>query len=475
MNVLVLDIDSLRLDHVGAYGYGPPTTPHIDGVAADGIRFTRAYAANSPCMPSRAALLSGRFGIHNGVATHGVLGQTLFEPRTREQWTQPTEAFWTLPELLYNERVVTGGISSFPRHPARWFLNLWHEFYTPQEPAERPTAVPRETPPPRGLPGEGFQTPRAEAVVDLARRFVRSHSDDRFFLYTQLWDPHEPYNRCQAEIEPFRDVTPLPPHPTADEIDAHRSWDTVRGATDMNIASRGDVQELLARYDAEIRYADDHVGRLMETLKREELYAETLVVITADHGEEFGEHGSYRHHWSTHDGTQRIPLIIKPPSSVGGPSGASCDALVTNVDVGPTVAACLDIEPPSGWQGRPLTPLVADPDAGRDGAWRPYLVVDHGLYMAQRAVRTDRWKLVKTYHPGLWAEVTPSIQLFDLPADPWEQSNVAADYPDVVARLTGYRREWVDEHRGPAEDSLRRVAREGPAGYRWFTDAFDGM
>jgi arylsulfatase A-like enzyme len=335
--------------------------------------------------------------------------------------------------------------------------------------------VPRETPPPRGLPGEGFQTPRAEAVVDLARRFVRSHSDDRFFLYTQLWDPHEPYNRCQAEIEPFRDVTPLPPHPTADEIDAHRSWDTVRGATDMNIASRGDVQELLARYDAEIRYADDHVGRLMEALKREELYAETLVVITADHGEEFGEHGSYRHHWSTHDGTQRIPLIIKPPSSVGGPSGASCDALVTNVDVGPTVAACLDIEPPSGWQGRSLTSLVADPDAGRDGAWRPYLVVDHGLYMAQRAVRTDRWKLVKTYHPGLWAEVTPSIQLFDLPADPWEQSNVAADYPDVVARLTGYRREWVDEHRGPAEDSLRRVAREGPAGYRWFTDAFDGM
>jgi arylsulfatase A-like enzyme len=135
MNVLVLDIDSLRPDHVGAYGYGPPTTPHIDGVAADGIRFTRAYAANTPCMPSRAALLSGRFGIHNGVATHGVLGQTLFEPRTREQWTQPTEAFWTLPELVYNERVVTGGVSSFPRHPATWFLNLWHEFYTPQEPA----------------------------------------------------------------------------------------------------------------------------------------------------------------------------------------------------------------------------------------------------------------------------------------------------------------------------------------------------
>jgi len=152
-------------------------------------------------------------------------------------------------------------------------------------------------------------------------------------------------------------------------------------------------------------------------------------------------------------------MLVKPP---GGADGGAREDLVTNVDVAPTVADYLDLPRPAGWQGRSVRPLV-EGAVGTD--WRDHLVLDHGLYTAQRAVRTDRWKLVRTSHDGLWD--LPGRQLFDLDTDPWEQENVAEDYPEVVDRLSTTMAVWADRHRGHREDSLRRVAREGPAGLAW--------
>lgn len=466
MNVVVIDIDSLRPDHIGAYGYEAPTTANIDAVAADGIRFSRAYVANSPCMPSRAAFLSGRYGIHNGVETHGPRGTQLFSPATRPDWEALAEDYRTLPAVFFHDRRYTAGISSFPRHPAPWFARLWHEFRQPQEPATPDTsAVPREDPEPMGLPGEGFQTPRAEDVANLAIDVLEGIdvTEEPFFLYAQFWDPHEPYNRTESEIEPFRDETPMPPHPTATQIENHQDWDMVRAAPDMNVRDREDLHELLARYDAEIQYVDRHIGRIVDALRRWNRYDETLLVITADHGEEFGEHGEYRHHWSTHDGTQRVPLIIKPP--VAEPvEGGSTDELVTNVDLAPTLVDYAGLDRPDEWQGRSLRPAIE----GTVHDWRDAVVVDHGLYMAQRALRTDRWKLIRTYHPGLWTDVTPAIQLFDMNDDPWEQADVFRTHRDVVEDLRKRMAVWIERHRGPEEDALRRVARVGPTGFHRF-------
>jgi arylsulfatase A-like enzyme len=90
--------------------------------------------------------------------------------------------------------------------------------------------------------------------------------------------------------------------------------------------------------------------------------------------------------------------------------------------------------------------------------------VDHGLYTAQRAVRTDRWKFVRTYHPGHWGPVTPERQLFDMQADPYEQDDVADSHPEVVDELETTMAVWAERHVGPSEDSLHRTARQGPAG-----------
>ena len=466
MNVLCIDVDSLRADHVGAYGYDGNTTPNIDDLIADGVAFTRGYVANSPCMPSRAALTSGRYGIANGIETHGSQSQLVDRPENRTDWAgswtenEPDRPWWTLPELCFQNRIRTIGVSSFPRHPAPWFYHVWHEFHQPQEPAEEMTTEWGHV---------SFQTPRAETVTDRAIDALAGNDGEQFFLYAQYWDPHAPYNRSAADVERFRDVD-LPPYPTADQIETHRTWDTLRGATQEGIESRADLDDLISAYDAEVHYADRHVGRLLDYLRATDQYDETLVVLTGDHGEEFGEHGLYREHWSTHDGTQRVPMIVKPPAATTFEPGFR-DQLITNVDFAPTIADYLDLEPPERWQGQSLRPVLESAETeGREA-----IVVDHGLYTAQRAIRTDRWKLIRTYHPGMWDGVLPEYALFDMANDPWEQDDVADEHGDVVDELADSMDQWIDRYGTGDEDPLERVAERGPSGYNSFADEFDGI
>lgn len=472
MNVVYIDIDSLRHDHVGTYGYGGPTTPNIDALAADAVVFENAYVACSPCMPSRAGLLTGQYGIRNGVSTHGPTAQTVRSPKLDKQWFATWAEEWdkggreyltetrgdsrewlTLPEVFFHERVHTGAVSSFPRHTAPWFYHLWHEFLQPQEPDAE---------------GEYMQTPRAETVADLSIDFL-DRTDGPFFLYSQFWDPHAPYWRSETEVDRFRGVD-LPPYPTADQIADHQEWDAWSSATQMDIEDREDLAEVIHEYDAEIRYADEHVGRVIDRLKADGIYDETLIIVTADHGEEFGEHGLYRQHWSVHEGTQHVPLIVKPPASSDITPGRR-DQLVTNVDMPPTIVEFAGYEVPGSWQGDSLTPILEDSAAD----WRDHIVVDHGLYTAQRGVVTDRWKFIRTYHPGLWSGVVPDRQLFDLDEDPPEQEDRSSDRPEVVADLEDRMIRWAETHSGPYEDTLKMVARVGPSGYNGSKDRWSGI
>jgi arylsulfatase A-like enzyme len=448
VNVIYIDVDSFRPDHVGAYGYAPPTTPNIDAFAEDAVRFDTAYSANSPCIPSRAGTLSGRYGLTNGVETHGRLGMTMNAP---ESGGSP---FGTLPELFFDEFVHAAAVASFPRHPAPWFYHVWDEFHHPREESA----------------DEGMQSVRAERVADRALDVLDRNAADDLYLQVQFWDPHGQYRRSDEEVEAFRGETPVPPYPTAGQIAEHLEWgtwrypqdaaidDTVQYTDHDGIENREALAECLAHYDAEIRYADHHVGRLLDDLQDRGLYDDSLVVLAADHGEEFGEHGLYREHGNVHDPTQRIPLFVKPP---GGAGGRSRSEVVTNVDIAPTVADYAGLDAPDAWQGRSLCPLVE----GEDPEWRDGVVIDHGLYTAQRGYRTERWKLVYTLHAGYWPGVTPEWQLYDMEADPHEQDDIADERPGVVAELRDRMASWVGRFRGRDEDALYEVAREGPANY----------
>lgn len=447
--IVYLDIDSLRPDHIGAYGYDKDTTPRIDELAEDSVVFSNAYAANSPCMPSRAGLLSGRYGVDNGVETHGSRGQVLDQPASwdadeQADWDGRMEDYWTLPELFFHERRQTGAVSSFPRHPAPWFHQTWHEFRQPQEPEGD-----RET----------FATPRGEEVAtETLNMLERYAEEDSFLLYSQFWDPHVPYKRSDEEEGLFMDGEP-PPYPTEEQIREHRTWDCLGDAADAGIEDRSDLQEMMAGYDAEIHHVDRQAGKILDELHEQELYDEALIVLTADHGEEFGENGVYKKHWSVHEGTQRVPLIVKPP---GGADGQERGELVTNVDMAPTLADYADLDAPAAWQGESLRPLVE----GTDPDWRDVLVLDHGLHTAQRAVRTGDWKLIETYHPGDWKEQLPEQQLYRMD-DHREQDDLAEERPGIAERLVEEKEDWLQQY-GDNSDPLQEVAEEGPAGYLFY-------
>jgi arylsulfatase A-like enzyme len=213
---------------------------------------------------------------------------------------------------------------------------------------------------------------------------------------------------------------------------------------------------------------DQQVGRLLEYLKEAGLYDDSTIVLSGDHGEEFGEHGLYREHWSTHDGTQHVPLIVKPPAYHHVDESSSPE-LVTNVDIAPTLADYAGLDEPDRWHGWSLRDLVENT---RD-SWREHIVVDHGLYTAQRAVRTDRWKYIKTLHSGMWNSVIPDEQLYDMENDPWEQQNVINHHDDIAAELRAMMEEWTETH-GEGEP-LADVARNGPSGYNAFKDDWQGV
>lgn len=453
MKTIIIDIDSLRADQLGAYGHSQEITPEIDEFSEDSKIFTNAYVAGSPSMPSRASLLYGRFPVHHHVETHGTLGQTINHPYSwsfsvKKGWSGDLKEWWSLPETLFRNSVETCAVSSASRYPAPWMFNFWNRYVQPEEPDEDVTT---------------FASVEAEDVADHGLEFLEN-SGDEFMLYLQFWDPHMPMQRPEDEVEEFEDMD-IPEHPTDEQIEEHQSWETKNSASEKDIEDREDLRELYAKYRAEISYVDEQIGRIIEYLKEEDLYEDTLVIVTADHGEEFGEHGVYQEHWSTNEKIQKVPLLVKPPEDQ---EKERFDDLVSNVDLASTVADFHSLEEPEKWQGRSLKPLIEEENFD----WREFLVVDHGLHTAQKAIREGKWKMIQTLHPGDFGRKIQEMQLYDVEEDPYEQENLALEKPKLVERLKTNMDLWREQrmHRG---DPMKNVAERGPAGYRYLENSFE--
>src|SRR4051812_35896522 len=188
MRILYLDIDSLRPDHLACYGYHRRTSPNIDEIAARGVRFTNCYASDVPCLPSRTALFSGRFGIHNGVINHGGVASEVFnEGPARGFRSTLGQTCWM--QCLRNAGMKTATVSPFgERHSAfHWYAGFNEIFNTGKG----------------GIEGAHEITPVA---IDWLKRNAR---DDNWFLHVNLWDPHTPYRSPDAFGNPFKNE-PLP-------------------------------------------------------------------------------------------------------------------------------------------------------------------------------------------------------------------------------------------------------------------------
>ena len=439
--MVYIDIDALRPDHLGCYGYHRATSPNIDALASEAMVLDRCYTSDSPCLPSRTALFSGRFGLHTGVVNNG--GPT---GRLRDgEW----EGLVSLPAVLSRAGYHTVTFTTFAqRHHAWFFYAGWDEIH-------------------KHCNGNGMET--ADQVNTAVLPWLRSNTDrDRFFLHINYWDPHTPYRTPTAFGEPFANAAP-PDWPTDEAIIGHRQSYGPFSAQDLpvrrgayprqpsanSIATRDDFRKYIDGYDTGICYADAHVGQVLAELQRSPLWAETAVIISADHGENQGELNIYGDHRTADHPTCHVPLIVHWP---GVTHSGHNDRLVYQLDLSPTICELLGISSPGRWDGRSFTSALR----GTTFSGRPYLVFGHGASSCQRAVLCDDWLLIRTYHDGY--HPFPPVMLFNLRQDVYETCSQTIARPEVVDRLSRLMEEWWQAEVSQVEcgpDPLLEVLQQG--------------
>lgn len=453
MRVLYVDVDSLRPDHLGCYGYHRDTSPNIDAVAQDSIRFDNVYITDAPCLPSRTALFSGRFGFRTGVVGHGgTSAQPFIEGPERGFRDEFGRTSWMV--LLRKLGYKTATVSSFGERHAAWHWYAgWNEIYNPGK---------------RGLE-------IADEAVPIALDWLDNNgTDDHWFLHVNVWDPHTPFRTPAEYGNPFAD-DPLPDWFTEEMW--QRCWDgygphspqEANGYGYENlrdlypnqpsvIDSMDVVREWVDGYDVGIHYADTFIGQLFDKLKHLGIYDDTIIIISADHGENMGELNVWGDHQTACDITCHVPLIVRYP----GMDARVDDGLHYHFDWAATLVELLGGDVPEIWDGQSF----ADAFQRGDTVSRNYLVTSQGAWSCQRGVRFNRngtaYQLLYTYHDGY--KMVEPIMLFDLDNDPHLEHNIGNDSANLLSQSLAMLSEWQANMITSSQhdvDPLMTVMREG--------------
>ncbi|MFT6363575.1 MAG: arylsulfatase [Planctomycetota bacterium] len=330
-NVVLISVDSLRRDHLSTYGYKNalmphvPTTPAIDRLAKGGLRFDDAVSTTSWTLPSHMAMMTG-------------LPDTLHGVVNNEKRLDP--ALSTLAQLLRARGYQTGGFFTGPNlHPIFGFSQGFDTYESCSD-VEMPLDSFQGTTNPERFDmheasHKGLTSPalleRSLAWLDEA-----AAKEDPFFLFVHWWDPHYDYN---------------PPDEYAEMFDP--GYDGDSDATvffqSRQMKTHRDMQHVLSMYDAEIRYTDDHIGMLLERIEQLGLAKDTLIVFTADHGDEFFDHGKKGHQRNFYDESVRLPLVMRLPGVL--PTGQSVQRMARIQDIGPTILDLCDVAAPEYFEG----------------------------------------------------------------------------------------------------------------------------
>jgi len=456
-NVMLIVVDTLRADHATPYGYGRETTPEIQRLVADrGAVVETAYAQAPWTLPSAASYLTGSWPGDllgaGGMASYGI-----------------PEGATSLAEALSALGYATGGFIANPTlHEGNGFARGFDTFWSP--PVEAASLL-----------------LHADELSQRAIPWLVEHQRERFFLYAHYLDPHDPYDNPDVAggTSPF--------YPDYRGAISGRDVHALHAGKVALADPEDDVAHLTALYDSEIRYADRHVGRLLESLDPEVL-ADTLIVVTSDHGEELYERGGWKHGQTLYQEQIRVPLLVRWDGVV--PAGSRLAGTAMLIDVVPTLlaaagagdaapaavradapgvapagggeassspreglavreapAAGVGGSPPATPHGRPrelpgidLLPALA----GREPLPRRAAFAQHlAIGPARAAAVLGSSKLIRFDRAAPFAPANPleeriarldlsrlaPVELYDLAADPGERTTLAAAEPAEVARL----------------------------------------
>jgi arylsulfatase A-like enzyme len=388
--IVLIVVDTVRADHVGVYGAAHPTTPNIDRFAARAVRFDNAQAPSSWTVPSMASLFTGVYPWRHGVNTAestgptGVKGQPVL-----------SERFVTLATALRQAGYATFGVTANGHLDPKFGLARGFETYrffsfVKHEPVDRAFA----------------------ATAPELRRALRRGQP--YFLYLHYFDPHHPYLPVRPWIDQWRpDVDP-------ERIKTLTQTEFNRLVLENYFLQHRDAMRLLADlYDSEIAAADASVGAALRALPGAD---RALIVITADHGESFGDHRNMLHGGDLFAETLRVPLLIRWP---GATTATVVPAPVSLVDLYPTLAAAAGAAPPDYLDGVDLTGLARGEPAPSRAL---FAATERDPRLSWSAVLADGWKWLRNEENG-------DELLFHVAADAADKKNVAAAEPQRVQAL----------------------------------------
>jgi arylsulfatase A-like enzyme len=448
MRILYFDIDCLRPDHLGCYGYNRPTSPTIDSIAQEGIRFENYYCASSPCLPSRACLTSGRFGIRNGCLSNCGAGAE-FNIDIND-YGGPKDFNQMFPRQMKANGYDPICFSNFAdRHYATWFMNGWSEFHTPNLKC-------------------GAET--AEEVNEKVIPWLKNNATkENYYLHINYWDTHRCYQMDTSWSERFNDYPVTQQWPDEQAIEehqkveggftAHRQFKNDESIVPLMpgaINNRKDFEKMITAYDASIAYVDTYIKEILNELEQQGVLEDAVIIISGDHGDAFGEHGIYSDHVNVDECIHKIPLIIRWPKVT--PKNTSSNAFMYNVDFAPTICDMLDIPIPEDWDGKSYKTNIE----GEKGEDRDFLVWDSGLYTVQRAVRTKTHLYIKTYDSAEYNN-REEEELYDMKNDIYQTQNIADNNPELLKSCRTTMENWVEKQlnkRAKVVDPLNKIIAE---------------
>ena len=425
VNLIVISVDTLRADHMSLHGYPRNTTPRIAAFAETAVTFENARAPWPKTVPSMVSMFTSRPPHVTGV----MFG-------SRNQYVRDEELL--LAEIAKQNGLATGAVISNAVLGAATNFGQGFDTYI-----ESYKLV-------RGSPGY-----RADTVTELAAEWLRNQASDQpFFSWVHYVDPHATYDPPTEYSMPFFADETYDPTPLRLNADDNNFDSGVAGRIWRQNGGQDQQGWYVANYDAEVAYTDAEIGRLLDVIDEEGLLSNSLVIITADHGESLGEHNYYfEHGWYPYNAPAWIPFVVYWP---GIPEfGRRVSYPVGLINLVPTVVDLMgwELEGDAPFHGRSLAPVLrGDQDRVDD-----YVVVEAGEGGLERddflrSIEDARWKLLhvpsKQYQRGM--QQMP-YELYEVRTDPMETNNVIAEHPELANLMQALLEQRLTDTDSPGE------------------------
>jgi arylsulfatase A-like enzyme len=390
-NIILISIDTLRADHLGCYNYPRNTSPSLDKFRENGVLLRRCMAQSPSTLTSHAAMLTSLIPSHHGAFF--TRGQAL------------PDNIQTMAELLKQKGYRTISFNDGGQIAPKFGLNQGFDKYESMS---------------SNLKAERLNFYR---IVTKTINWLDQNPDEKFFLFLHTYETHHPYTPKKRHLELFES-----------DYNGNLNWQiTVEMIEKINngeIKLTGeDKQHIINTYDAEIRSMDENFGLLIGYLKEKKLYDNTLIIFTSDHGEEFGEHGTWAMHSHTLFNDQlHVPLVIKLPGSKY--ASRKVDHLVRSIDILPTVMDLLGEKPSKDFEGGSLVPLMKGIPPKKLVFAISQRDMQKTSVSAYWSVMTRKWKLY-------------DAKLFNLLNDPGELKDVSRSHEDLKTNLQKYALKYI--------------------------------